>query len=103
MEEAFAEPSWSETLPLTSSDIRSRIRDQCGVYRLRAFTPSGEPLQIARCNGVDAQGILHIGESQRLQTRVLFFFAGRHQWQGCPQCGMRILRVRLWKAFLPKL
>lgn len=73
MEEAFVEPGWSGPVPLKSSDVRARIRDQCGVYRIRAFTPSGEPEQIPRCNGVDAEGILHIGESQNLQTRVLFF------------------------------
>ena len=59
----------------TSSDEeRYNIADSRPVvYRIRAFTPSGEPQQIPRCNGVDAEGILHIGESQKLQTRVLFF------------------------------
>jgi hypothetical protein len=99
MEEAFAEPSWSETLPLTSSDIRSRIRDQCGVYRIRAFTPSGEPLQIARCNGVDAQGILHIGESQRLQTRVLFFLQAATNGKAAHSAGCEFYESGFGKHF----
>ncbi|SRR6266851_5939366 len=99
MKEAFVEPTWSEPIPLTSSDIRSRMRDQCGVYRIRAFTLSGGPQQIPRCNGVDAEGILHIGESQNLQTRVLFFLQAAASGRAAHSAGCEFYESGFGKRF----
>jgi hypothetical protein len=69
------ELAWSELVPLTEHDIRTRIPDHCGVYRIHAFTRSGKPCRIPRCNKVDDSGTLHVGESLNLRAHVLRFLA----------------------------
>ena len=43
------------------------------MYRIRAFDSQGQPVSIPRLNGVDPLGILHIGQSVRLGTRIREF------------------------------
>jgi excinuclease UvrABC nuclease subunit len=44
-----------------------------GVYRVRAFAENGRPLQIKRLAGGDPLGILHIGKSVTLRSRIQAF------------------------------
>ncbi len=61
---------WSPAYPLFNNKHHLELRDKPGVYRIRAFTEHGEPLPIGRFGGVDSLGILHIGKSKNLGTRI---------------------------------
>ena len=61
---------WSPAYPLFNTKHHLELRDKPGVYRIRAFTEHGEPLCIGRFGGVDPHGILHIGKSGNLGTRI---------------------------------
>jgi len=52
---------------------RCQLQDSPGIYRIRAFTSPRDPIIIARCNGRDPDGILHIGETKCLRTRLRHF------------------------------
>ncbi len=51
----------------------SQLPDSPGIYRIRALTSTQKPASIPRCNGTDPNGILHIGETKYLRTRVRDF------------------------------
>jgi len=51
----------------------SQLPDSPGIYRIRALTSPQKPASIPRCNGTDPKGILHIGETKYLRTRVRHF------------------------------
>lgn len=59
---------WSEGIPL-SHELPTGLRVRAGVYRIRAWK-AGEPLKIPRLNGIDREGILHIGKSHNLFQRL---------------------------------
>ncbi len=44
-----------------------------GIYRIRALTSPQKAASIPRCNGTDPHGVLHIGETADLRTRVRAF------------------------------
>jgi len=46
-----------------------------GVYRIRAFK-AGKPFPITRFIGTDPEGILHIGMSRNLLSRLKSFYGG---------------------------
>ena len=64
---------WSLDYPLFDSNQHLEVSGKPGVYRIRAFTEQGKPLPIPRLGGVDALGILHIGKSKNLGTRIRMF------------------------------
>lgn len=63
---------WSEPHSLTSGH-HLEVGDRPGVYRIRAFASTGEPLAIPRAADVDVLGILHIGKSITLGKRLRVF------------------------------
>ncbi len=64
---------WSTPYRLFNSAHHLNMRGKPGVYRIRACTKHGEPLPIGRLGGVDPLGILHIGKSNNLGTRIRMF------------------------------
>jgi len=68
----MATSSWSATYRLVSQD-HLQIQHRPGVYRIRAYNDSDQAIPIARANGVDGLGLLHIGQSIRLGTRIREF------------------------------
>lgn len=64
---------WSQPFPLFNAQHYLEVIKRPGVYRVRAFTEHGEPLSIPRLCGVDQLGILHIGKSNNLGTRIRMF------------------------------
>lgn len=44
--------------------------------------PSDKPLPIPRLAGIDSNGIIYIGESVELRTRIEKFYGGRHSGGG---------------------
>lgn len=64
---------WSQPFPLFNTQHHLDVIRRPGVYRVRAFTEHGEPLPIPRLRGVDPLGILHLGKSKNLGTRIRMF------------------------------
>lgn len=66
---------WTGPFPVDcdNATYRSRLRDSPGIYRIRALDSSGRPASIPRCNEPDPEGILHIGETAYLLTRLRYF------------------------------
>ncbi len=50
-----------------------QVDNRLGVYRIRAFEANGKALAINRLRGCDPLGILHIGKSVNLRTRIQAF------------------------------
>ena len=65
--------SWHGPFALTRDGIKENVKESPGVYRIPAFDAHGRPVSICRANGVDAHGILHIGQSVGLRGRILAF------------------------------
>ena len=64
---------WSPAYPLFGTKHHLEVKGKSGVYRIRAFTDEGDPLPICRLGGVDPLGILHIGKSGNLGSRIRSF------------------------------
>ncbi len=64
---------WSMAYQLFNSKDHLEVKGKPGVYRIRAFTEDGEPLTLNRVRGADREGILHIGKSKNLGTRIRMF------------------------------
>ena len=64
---------WSPAYPLFGARHHLDVRGKPGVYRIRAFAGDGNPLPLPRANGVDPEGILHIGKSNNLGPRLRLF------------------------------
>ncbi|MBI3627957.1 MAG: hypothetical protein HY220_04430 [Candidatus Sungbacteria bacterium] len=65
-----APPSWSKPARLFGTDDHRDVQRRAGVYRIRAFKDDGTPLPIARFAGIDPDGLMHIGKSGNVGTRV---------------------------------
>ncbi|HUO04523.1 MAG TPA: hypothetical protein VMU16_04930 [Candidatus Binataceae bacterium] len=64
---------WSKPMALSKQTINGNSKERAGVYRIRAFSGDGIPIRISRCQGVDHDGILHIGESVSIRRRLREF------------------------------
>jgi len=53
-----------------------------GLYQIRMVSPSNKPLPIPRLVGVDNGGIIYIGKSVELRTRIGNFYSGKHSGGG---------------------
>jgi hypothetical protein len=62
-----------------------------GLYQIRMVNPSNKPLPIPRLAGVDESGIIYIGKSVELRTRIENFYCGRHSGGGM----YNLVRLRL--------
>jgi len=49
-----------------------------GLYEIRMIERNGQPARISRLRGADEHGILYIGHSRYLGTRLLAFKSGNH-------------------------
>ncbi len=49
---------------------------ESGVYQIR-WSPDGRPKHIERLNGIDRNGVLYIGQSSRLPSRIIGHYRGR--------------------------
>jgi len=70
---------WRGPFPLAPDAIKQNVKQTIGVYRIRAFDGDGRPVSICRANGVDADGILHVGQSGRLRARLKEFLRGAYR------------------------
>ena len=61
---------WSPAHLLFGTKHHLEVMGKPGVYRIRAFTETGDPLPTQRFGGVDQLGILHIGKSVDLGRRI---------------------------------
>lgn len=64
---------WSQDYPLFNITCHLEACNKSSVYRIRAFKEQGKPLHIHRLGGVDPLGILHIGKSKNIKSRINFF------------------------------
>jgi hypothetical protein len=65
--------NWSPPYLLFDTTHHLGLRYRAGVYRIRAFKNDDEPVLIKRFAGTDPLGILHIGKSNDLGTRIRTF------------------------------
>lgn len=68
-----------------------------GLYQIRMVNPSDNPLPIPRLAGVDERGIIYIGKSVELRTRIENFYCGRHSGGG--MYNLIRLRLRRYKPY----
>ena len=103
---------WSDLQPLRRESIKADVPEAPGVYRIRGFSPEGSPHPIPRCRGTDTDGILHIGHSGDLRSRLTQFFnsavSGKRQHSaGCEFCdsgfGTYFPAARLYYDFVATL
>ncbi len=73
-------PDFSQAYSLSQIDgwPKRELSRTSGVYRIRAFQ-AGKPRPITRFNGTDPDGILHIGMSGNLLSRLKSFHGGAIQ------------------------
>ena len=57
-------------LPLTLDELRIQVRREPGVYWIYVATRSGKPLTLPRLLGRDPSGVLYIGRSKNLRSRL---------------------------------
>lgn len=62
-----------------------------GLYQIRMVNSSNNPLPIPRLVGIDESGIIYIGMSVELRTRIENFYCGRHSGGGM----YNLVRLRL--------
>lgn len=93
--------SWSRSFGLFNSDHHLELRDKCGVYRIRVFNVEAKSVPIARLNGVDELGILHIGKSINLGVRIRTFRQAA-EGKSAPHPAGRAFRTWEFEKVFPK-
>lgn len=58
------------------------LLDKQGLYQIRMVNTFNNPLPIPRLVGIDESGIIYIGKSVELRTRIENFYCGRHSGGG---------------------
>jgi hypothetical protein len=72
-----------------------------GLYQIRMVSPSNKPFRIPRLVGVDDGGIIYIGKSVELRTRIGNFYSGKHSGGGMYNLvRLKLGRHRPYKNYL---
>jgi hypothetical protein len=70
-----------------------------GVYRIRVLRSDGLSEPISRTDGADDDGILHIGKSGDLQTRVKYFQGAAAGGKAASQAGWNFNNYRFVRRY----
>jgi hypothetical protein len=68
--------NWSRWRDISSTQQSGDLSDRPGVYKIRLADSQGHQIPIERFLGKDSEGLLTIGESKHLRTRVKEFEGG---------------------------
>ncbi len=74
------------------------ILNKQGLYQIRMADRYNNPIPIPRLVGTDEGGIIYIGQSKRLRSRIEDFYCGRHS--GGDMYGLVRLRLKRNKRYI---
>ena len=74
------------------------ILNKQGLYQIRMADIYNNPIPIPRLVGTDEGGIIYIGQSKRLRSRIEDFYCGRHSGGG--MYGLVRLRLKRNKRYI---
>lgn len=73
------EIKWSKWSPFDDCKLK-KIPEKEGIYQFRCVDEKGIPIVISRLKGKDPNGIIYIGSSKNLKTRIKGFWTTIKNW-----------------------
>jgi len=98
---AKGEIRWTKAWKLAVENVKANVPHSPGVYRIRAFADQSAQA-IPRCQGADPEGVLHLGQSGDLRTRLIAFLKSANQGKKLHSAGCEFWDSGFGNRFSPE-